>query len=140
MYSPFQFRLFLPMTQIPSPTPPPIPAEFNPNQPLLAPLSAAAIVSAFFAWNSRLTSPLVSLFFFVDIVIGLWGLWAARLLSSHITHLMLTMFRCRLSLMDQLSSPRQLAQISTRLPSSLGTRLQHPNRRSVGRVSGGVSN
>ncbi|EDR14321.1 uncharacterized protein LACBIDRAFT_306033 [Laccaria bicolor S238N-H82] len=64
------------VVNIPSSTPPPLPAEFNPNQPLLVPLSAAAIISAFFAWNSRATSPLVTLFFLVDIVIGLWGLWA----------------------------------------------------------------
>ncbi|KIK08303.1 hypothetical protein K443DRAFT_128683 [Laccaria amethystina LaAM-08-1] len=64
------------VVNVPSSTPPPIPAEFNPNQPLLTPLSAAAIISAFFAWNSKSTSPLVSLFFLVDLVIGLWGLWA----------------------------------------------------------------
>jgi len=64
------------LLNIPSP-PSPIPStqENSQTQPLLYPLTIAAILSAFLAWNNNDIGSLSSIFFFFSLIIGIWGLW-----------------------------------------------------------------
>jgi len=64
--------------QIPS-TPQSVPLVqplMQPYQPLLGPLTAAASLSAFLAWNTTSVGSLALAMFIVSFIIGVWGLWA----------------------------------------------------------------
>ncbi|KAF5357998.1 hypothetical protein D9756_001515 [Leucocoprinus leucothites] len=63
---------------IPSP-PQPMPlvqSSTQPYQPLLGPLTFAASLSAFLAWNTTSVGPLALIMFIGSLIIGIWGLWA----------------------------------------------------------------
>ncbi|KAF9483752.1 hypothetical protein BDN70DRAFT_799262 [Pholiota conissans] len=54
----------------------------TPTQPLLVPLSIAATISAFLAWNTKDVGSLSSVFFALSCTIGLWGLWETAFANS----------------------------------------------------------
>jgi len=54
----------------------------QPYQPLLGPLTFAANLSAFLAWNTESVGPLASVVFAGSLVIGVWGLWAIMFAES----------------------------------------------------------
>lgn len=56
----------VPLTQPPS----------QPQQPLLGPVTLAASLSAFLAWNTKSVGALASVVFVGSLIIGLWGVWA----------------------------------------------------------------
>ncbi|KAF8798073.1 hypothetical protein BYT27DRAFT_7228669 [Phlegmacium glaucopus] len=66
---------------VPSPKPP-VDERAAPSHPLLSPLTIAANLSAFFAWNTRNVGALASIVFFISITIGLWGLWTIVFANS----------------------------------------------------------
>jgi len=66
---------------VPSPKPP-IPSDEVPPHPLLTPLTIAANISAFLAWNTKNVGALASIIFFISMTIGLWGLWTIVFANS----------------------------------------------------------
>jgi len=66
---------------VPSPKPP-VPSDEVPSHPLLTPLTFAANLSAFLAWNTNNVGTLASIVFFISITIGLWGLWTMVFANS----------------------------------------------------------
>jgi len=55
----------------------------QPYQPLLGPLTAAASLSAFLAWNTTSVGSLSLAMFIVSFIVGVWGLWAVCWFSWH---------------------------------------------------------
>jgi len=67
---------------VPSPKPP-LPSDAEvPSHPLLTPLTIAANISAFLAWNTRDVGALASIVFFISMTIGVWGLWTVVFATS----------------------------------------------------------
>ncbi|KAJ7774907.1 hypothetical protein B0H16DRAFT_1508785 [Mycena metata] len=51
--------------------------QVTPNHPLLIPLTVAASLSAFLAYNTKSVGSLASIVFVGSAIVGLWGTWAA---------------------------------------------------------------
>lgn len=63
--------------QFPSPQPADLTQQpAQPHQPLLGPVTLAASMSAFLAWNTKSVGALASVVFVGSLIVALWGLWA----------------------------------------------------------------
>jgi len=123
--------------QVPSSKPPlPSPEDAATTQPLLAPVTIAANLCAFLAWNTKSVGALATIVFLINLVVGLWGLWAVSRAQLPGGAQSLNEVRCRLSLPTQALSQRQPELINILPHFSLVTRLlPRPKKRLCGRES-----
>ena len=119
--------------QVPSPKPP-LPSDDEvPSHPLLTPLTIAANISAFLAWNTMDVGSLASIVFFISITIGLWGLWTACVNKFLLLRFCANLVVHRLFSQILVLFQNQQVRTSTRLPSSLAIRLLlRPRKRGSG--------